>query len=249
MQRLRRDLSRGLPDARAGVASCSASPELDAVREALGADEATGAIVKDEARCIRCGLCAERCPTGAITMEALEIDESPQTALGLYPRGDERGARDERDGRRTDRGAGRREFFAVGCVGIGAATAGFLASTFRFLVPNVLYEPSRRFDIGSPARLPAGLGHVPARPAAVPSSTAPTGSTHLVGLHAPGLQREARAARVRVPVPRQPVRRERPGRPRPGAAPLAWYALSLSPRGELVVDLDRTVGPDFRLRA
>lgn len=60
------------------------SPDLDAVRAALGPDEEMGAIVKDEARCIRCGLCAERCPTGAITMESLEIDESPQTALGLY---------------------------------------------------------------------------------------------------------------------------------------------------------------------
>jgi formate dehydrogenase (NADP+) beta subunit len=60
------------------------SPDLDAVRAALGPDDEMGAIVKNEARCIRCGLCAERCPTGAITMEALEIDESPQTALGLY---------------------------------------------------------------------------------------------------------------------------------------------------------------------
>jgi formate dehydrogenase (NADP+) beta subunit len=60
------------------------SPELDAVREALGADPSSGAIVKDEERCIRCGLCAERCPTGAITMEALELEESPQTALGLF---------------------------------------------------------------------------------------------------------------------------------------------------------------------
>jgi hypothetical protein len=35
----------------------------------------------------------------------------------------------------------------------------------------------------------------------------------------------------------------------PAPAPLNWYALTLSPRGDLVVDLDRTVGPDFRLRA
>ena len=61
--------------------------ELDALREALGADATAGAIVKDEERCIRCGLCAERCPTGAITMEALELDESPQTALGLFHEG------------------------------------------------------------------------------------------------------------------------------------------------------------------
>ncbi len=60
------------------------TPELDALREALGTGAAAGAIVKDEERCIRCGLCAERCPTGAITMEALELDESPQTALGLF---------------------------------------------------------------------------------------------------------------------------------------------------------------------
>ncbi len=66
------------------ISQLQPGPDLDAVRAALGPDEEMGAIVKDEARCIRCGLCAERCPTGAITMESLEIDESPQTALGLY---------------------------------------------------------------------------------------------------------------------------------------------------------------------
>jgi len=66
------------------VSQLQPGPDIDAVRAALGPDEEMGAIVKDEARCIRCGLCVERCPTGAITMESLEIDESPQTALGLY---------------------------------------------------------------------------------------------------------------------------------------------------------------------
>lgn len=33
------------------------------------------AIIKDEDRCIRCGLCAQRCPSHAITMEALEQQE------------------------------------------------------------------------------------------------------------------------------------------------------------------------------
>ncbi len=33
------------------------------------------AMIKDEMRCIRCGLCAKRCPTSAITMEALSFVE------------------------------------------------------------------------------------------------------------------------------------------------------------------------------
>jgi NADPH-dependent glutamate synthase beta subunit-like oxidoreductase len=66
------------------VAQLHGGPELVALQQALAGDADAGAIVKDEERCIRCGLCAERCPTGAITMEALEIDESPETALGLF---------------------------------------------------------------------------------------------------------------------------------------------------------------------
>jgi ferredoxin len=56
------------------------SPELRAVSDsALGPDAAPAehsAILKDEDRCIRCGLCAIRCPTDAVSMERLTFRTS-----------------------------------------------------------------------------------------------------------------------------------------------------------------------------
>lgn len=66
------------------VSQLSGTPEIEALHLALAGGGDAAAIVKDEERCIRCGLCVERCPTGAITMESLDIDESRETALGLF---------------------------------------------------------------------------------------------------------------------------------------------------------------------
>jgi len=55
--------------------------ELDEVRaEELGVID--GAVmIKDETRCIRCGLCAMRCPASTITMEAYNLIPSQPTGL------------------------------------------------------------------------------------------------------------------------------------------------------------------------
>ena len=46
------------------------TPELETATRELNLDPTDlSAIIKDEERCIRCGLCAQRCPTTAITME------------------------------------------------------------------------------------------------------------------------------------------------------------------------------------
>jgi NADPH-dependent glutamate synthase beta subunit-like oxidoreductase len=52
-----------------GLEQLAPSPEIDALLAATGAGEGDSAILKDEDRCIRCALCAQRCPTHAITME------------------------------------------------------------------------------------------------------------------------------------------------------------------------------------
>ena len=52
----------------------SHTPELEQATKELSLDPCDlSAIIKDEERCIRCGLCAQRCPVSAITMERLNF--------------------------------------------------------------------------------------------------------------------------------------------------------------------------------
>jgi NADPH-dependent glutamate synthase beta subunit-like oxidoreductase len=52
------------------------TPELETAARDLSLDPADmSAIIKDEERCIRCGLCAQRCPTTAITMERFTFSQ------------------------------------------------------------------------------------------------------------------------------------------------------------------------------
>ncbi len=55
----------------------AATGDLDAaIERSLGADadrRDDSAILKDEDRCIRCALCAMRCPADAITMERVQF--------------------------------------------------------------------------------------------------------------------------------------------------------------------------------
>jgi formate dehydrogenase (NADP+) beta subunit len=56
-----------------GVEQLAPTPEIEALLAANSADPGWAAIIKDEDRCIRCALCAERCPTHAITMERFQF--------------------------------------------------------------------------------------------------------------------------------------------------------------------------------
>jgi ferredoxin len=57
--------------------------ELEVRAEANGLP--LSAMIKDDDRCIRCGLCAVRCPTDAMTMERFEIKERYAPALEENP--------------------------------------------------------------------------------------------------------------------------------------------------------------------
>jgi cytochrome b6-f complex iron-sulfur subunit len=146
-------------------------------------------------------------------------------------------------------GPSRREFFLAGSAAVGLATAGFAVSTFRYLVPPVLYEPPARFTLGNPADFPPGSAtFLEDRRLFVFNGqdgfyTVSSVCTHLgcnVKRGGSGFECPCHGSRF------DPSGRVVKG---PAPAPLAWYALSLSPRGELIVDLERTVGPDFRLKA
>ena len=148
-----------------------------------------------------------------------------------------------------DTGPSRREFFLVGSAAVGLASAGFVVSTFRYLVPTVLYEPPSRFTVGDPVDFPPGSATF-LEDRRLFIFNGPDGffsissvCTHLgcnVKRASPGFECPCHGSRF-----------DADGRVVHGPAPagLAWYALSRSPRGELIVDLDRTVGPDFRLKA
>jgi menaquinol-cytochrome c reductase iron-sulfur subunit len=142
-----------------------------------------------------------------------------------------------------------RRTFLVGCISIGAATAGFLAATFRFLVPNVLYEPSRRFDIGPSSGFPPeSVTFLPDRRLFVFNGADGFYSISSVCTH---LGCNVKHVGRGFECPCHGSRFDENGRVISGPAPrpLAWYAISLSPRAKLVVDLDQLVGPEFRLRA
>jgi cytochrome b6-f complex iron-sulfur subunit len=153
------------------------------------------------------------------------------------------------DDRTAGAGPSRREFFLAGCAAVGAASAGFVVSTFRFLVPTVLYEPPARFTLGNPADFPPGsVTFLEDRRLFVFNGADGFYSVSSVCTH---LGCNVKRGGQGFECPCHGSRFDPNGRvvQGPAPAPLAWYALSLSPRGDLIVDLDRAVGPDFRLKA
>jgi Rieske Fe-S protein len=139
----------------------------------------------------------------------------------------------------------------AGGAGLVAGALGLLGALFRSVVPEVLYEPPRRFPVGRPAEFPPGSVTFLAERRLYLFNTADgfyaisAVCTHL------GCNVNHDEAHQGFACPCHGSAFDDAGRVTKGPAawPLPRYALSVSRRGELVVDTRRTVGPEFRLRA
>ncbi len=65
----------GGDQALSGVIQARYNLTLESFQKGSEALNYATAMIKDETRCTRCGLCAKRCPVGAITMEAFSFEE------------------------------------------------------------------------------------------------------------------------------------------------------------------------------
>ncbi len=135
---------------------------------------------------------------------------------------------------------------------------------FRSLIPNILYEPPRRFAVGDPNRLQQGVTFLDEQRVFLfregNNFHAISGiCTHLgctVKFAPSGRQEEKTVREVsftalgefHCPCHGSKFHGEGTNYSGPAPKPLAWYRLEVSPaNGDLIVDLDQEVDRDFRL--
>jgi nitrite reductase/ring-hydroxylating ferredoxin subunit len=148
-------------------------------------------------------------------------------------------------------GLSRRRFVAgAGTAGLVAGTLGLVAALLRSVVPEVFYEPARRFPVGRPADFPPGsVTFVSERRLFVFNTADGFYAVSAVCTHLGCNVEHAEGRGFACPCHGSAFEEDGRVRKGPAAWPLPRFALRLSRRGELVVDTRRTVGPEFRLKA
>ncbi|MDH4070566.1 MAG: ubiquinol-cytochrome c reductase iron-sulfur subunit [Ignavibacteria bacterium] len=152
-------------------------------------------------------------------------------------------------------------------LGVAGALAGFSGFTFQFfrsLIPNVLYEPSRRFKVGYPDHLAEGMTFLDEKRLylfregksyyAISGSCTHLGCTVRYSKFQKPIERELDGEMVQIPFEFQcPCHGSRfyadgTNYEGPAPEPLRWYKLELAPDdGQLVVNLEDEVDRYFRL--
>jgi cytochrome b6-f complex iron-sulfur subunit len=146
---------------------------------------------------------------------------------------------------------GRRRFLAaVGTTGLVAGALGLLGALARSVVPDVLYEAPRRFPVGRPSDFPpASVTLVSERRLFVFNTPEGFYAISAICSHLGCNVNHEEGKGFACPCHGSTFEEDGRVRKGPAAWPLPRFSMSLSRRGELIVDTSRTVGPDFRLKA
>jgi cytochrome b6-f complex iron-sulfur subunit len=137
----------------------------------------------------------------------------------------------------------RRQFVKVGATSLGVAGLGACVFGFRYLSPNVLYEPSPIVSVGRPDRYTVGSVMLESR-FGIFVVRAPEGFYALsaVCTHLGCLSTwKAEAGVIACPCHGSTFRRDGTTIAGPAPAPLPWLKMWLSDDGSLMVDRSTTV--------
>ena len=142
----------------------------------------------------------------------------------------------------------RRDFlWGVGAGSVFLAFFAQIAGAIRAFIPNVLYEPSKRFKVGKPENYPEGSTFVADRRLFIIREggefhTISADCTHL------GCTVQWKESRREFDCPCHGSSFRPDGSVIGGPAPraLSWFALALSPDGYLEVDTATEVSRDYR---
>jgi cytochrome b6-f complex iron-sulfur subunit len=147
--------------------------------------------------------------------------------------------------------ARRRFLFGAGVGSVVAGVLGFLGATARYLFPNVLYEPPSRFPVGLPQDFPPGSAtFLPEDRLFIFNGSEGFYAISSICTHL-GCNVRYEANHERFACPCHGSVFDSLGRVVHGPAPrpLRWFGLSLSSRGELVVDEQRLEDATYRFKA
>ncbi len=141
----------------------------------------------------------------------------------------------------------RRVLRWIGKWSVVAAVITQFGGVVRAFVPRVLYEPSKKFKLGKPAEYPEGVTFVPTHRLFVVRERNQFHVISAICTHL-GCTVEWKAKETEFDCPCHGSKFKSDGAPFAGPAPrpLAWYPLSVSGDGFLVVDSAKVVPSSYR---